>query len=203
MRKKLLFFVSSTFLNLCIEFGPIALFFIAFELFSFMMAVVVLMASVAAALLASVFIQKRVAVFPIVSSGSVLVFGGLTLYLNNPAFIIVKDTLYFGLFGVAILWTLASGKLILKRMFNSLFAISDEGWRTVSLRWGVCMVAFAAANEVARHVLSAERWVEFKFIALIVMFVFAFWQFRVSRAFRLPEANAWGLRVVSSSSGLK
>ncbi len=89
-------------LNLFIEFGPILAFFVAFNFFDFIRATVVLVVVVVVAFLASIFIEKRVAIFSLFASGSILVFGLATVFLHNPDYIIFKDTLFWGIFGMII-----------------------------------------------------------------------------------------------------
>ena len=178
--------------NLAIEFGPIVLFFVVFQLFSFMTAVIMLVVAVTLSLLASIFIQKRVALFPIVSSGSVIVFGLLTIFLKNPDFIIIKDTLYFGIFGLCILLTLLQKKLVLKHMFQTIFAISDKAWTIVSWRWTAVMLFVAASNEYARIFFTPTQWVHYKFFVLIGIFIFSAFQFLLTKRERLESATAWG-----------
>lgn len=184
-----------TIASILIEFGPLVLFFITFELFNFMTSVLILVVTVTVALVASLRLYGKISLFPIISSGSVIVFGLLTIFLHNPGYIIFKDTLYFGIFGLAVLIPLIFGKLSLKSMFDKIFAITDRGWKIVSLRWGVFMVLIAISNECARALLSAERWVTYKFIVLVILIIFSIWQFFLTRRERLPEGSAWGLRL--------
>lgn len=178
-----------------IEFGPLILFFIMFELFDFMTSVIILMITVSIALAASVRLYKKIAIFPLIASGSVVIFGLLTVLLNNPFFIIFKDTLYFGIFAIAILIPLIFKRLVLKSMFSEIFAISDKGWTIVSINWGIFMALVAGSNEIARIFFSSEQWVGYKFIVLIILIVFGAFQFLVARYHRLPEASAWGLHL--------
>ena len=178
--------------NLAIEFGPIVLFFVIFQVFGFMTSVIILVVAMALSLIASIVIQKRVAVFPIVSSGSVIIFGLLTIFLKNPDFIIIKDTLYFGIFGLCILVTLLQKKLLLKNMFQSIFAISDKAWKIVSWRWTAVMLVIAGSNEFARIFFSPSGWVHYKFFVLIGIFIFSAFQFLLTRRERLDHATKWG-----------
>lgn len=186
---------KTTVLGFVIEFGPLLLFFLVFEFFNFMTSVIILVIAVVLALCASIFIQKRIAIFPLFSSGSVVVFGLATVFLHDPNFIIFKDTLFYGIFGTFILIALSKGNLLLKKLFTSIFAITDVGWRIVSLRWGIFMILLALSNEIARIYFSADEWVLYKMGTLVVLTIFSGWQFLLSRKERLPEANSWGLRA--------
>lgn len=178
-----------------IEFGPLVLFFITFEIFNFMTSVIILVIAVTVSLIASIRLYKKISMFPLVASASVIIFGVLTIVLHNPQYIIFKDTLYFGGFGLAILIPMMFRKIILKSMFASIFAITDRGWKIVSYRWGIFMLLIAISNEFARVLFSADTWVTYKFIVLIILMIFSVWQFFLSRKERLPEASPWGLRI--------
>jgi intracellular septation protein A len=178
-----------------IEFGPLLLFFITFEIFNFMTSVVILVVAMVVTLFASMRLYGKVARFPLFASLVVIIFGLLTIFTKNPAFIIFKDTLYFGGFGLIILIPLLLGKLILKTLFDSIFAITDKGWKIVSIRWIVFMFLIAVSNEWARVYFTADQWVTYKFIVVIVLIFFSIWQFFLSKKERLPHASPWGLRI--------
>lgn len=179
-----------------IEFGPLLLFFVTFELFDFFTSVIILVVAVAIALFSSIRLYRRIALFPIISTGSVILFGVLTVIYHNPFFIIFKDTLYFGIFGLLIIIPyLARRILILKNMFGQIFAITEQGWIIVSMNWAVCMLLIALSNEFARKFLSADEWVTYKMIVLVGLIVFSGVQLIIARKTRLPEASSWGLRI--------
>lgn len=178
-----------------IEFGPLVLFFITFELFNFMTSVAILVIAMVVTLIASIRVYNKLALFPLFASLTVIIFGALTIFLHNPQYIIFKDTLYFGGFGLIILVPLLFGKLVLKSLFGTIFAITDRGWKIVSIRWMVVMLAIAATNEWARVYFTPEQWVTYKFLVLVGLMFFSVWQFFLARKERLPEASPWGLRI--------
>ncbi len=186
---------AKTLASIAIEFGPLILFFITFEIFNFMTSVAILIGAMVFALIASIKIYGKIAFFPLIASGSVIVFGILTIVLNNPFFIIFKDTLYFGIFALGILIPLFFKKLVLKKMFNQIFDITDKGWFIVSINWGLFMALIAISNEIARVFLSAPEWVTYKFIVLIILIIFGAAQFFISRYYRNATANSWGLNI--------
>ncbi len=181
-----------TILNVLIEFGPLIMFFVAFEIFKFMTAVAILIATVVVALIASIIVQRRIAWFPILSCGSVMLFGGLTLFLHNPNWIIFKDTLYFGLFGVAIIIELIRGKLMLKKLFGNVFHVDDRVWKISCIVWGVFLILLAASNEIARIFFTPEQWVTYKIIVLVIMFGMAIINIILGSHGRLPGSDWLG-----------
>ncbi len=193
--KKIPFLTRRLALNLFIEFGPILSFFVAFNFFDFIRATAVLVAVVAVAFLASIIIEKRVAVFSLFASGSILVFGLATVFLHNPDYIIFKDTLFWGIFGMIIGGYYMRGTLILKKWFITIFDITERGWKIVSLRWTVFAFMLAVSNQLALMYMTPAGWVYYKMSTLVALLVFSAWQFMLSRRERNPGANAWGMRV--------
>lgn len=193
--KKEKIFSTRLALNLFIEFGPLLLFFVVFEFLSFLAATLVLVVVVAITFGLSIWLEKRIAIFPLFASGSILLFGGATLFLKNPNYIIFKDTLFYGVFCVLISYELIRGRLLLKKLFISIFDITDRGWKIVSLRWAVFMFLLASSNQFALLYLTPEAWVYYKMGTLVALIIFSFWQFILSRKERLPTANPWGMRV--------
>ena len=72
---------------------------------------------------------------PIVTAVIVLVFGGLTLVLHDELFIKLKPTIIYVLFGGALFCGLAFKKPLLGIVFDSVFNLTEEGWRKLTWRW--------------------------------------------------------------------
>lgn len=181
-----------------IQFGPITTFFLVFEASgqNFFAATAVLMAAVVMATALSWYRSKQVAWFPLWSACFILVFGGATLYYADPQWLIVKDTLYDGLFGFVILVGLAFRKNLLRKFFMPLFAITDRGWHILAVRWALFFLVSAVLNEIVRRTVSPEVWVHYKIANTIVLITFGLYQLRLTGRERLLEgANRLGLRL--------
>ncbi len=76
-------------------------------------ATIVLMVAVVAALIASFLTTKRLPIMPLVTAILVLVFGALTLYLQDDRFIKMKPTVLYLAFGLALFGGLLFGKPLL------------------------------------------------------------------------------------------
>ena len=181
--------------NVFSEFAPIATFVFVSERYNFTTGLQALMVTALLAVALSWHIEKRVPKFGLFASGIILFFGTLSLLFHNPFFIIIKDTLYYATFSLALLVGLALGRSPFQVFFEDFFAISEHGWRVLSLRWAVFFCLLTVGNELARHFYDPEQWVLYKFYALIATWAFGFYQFRMIRRERLPEANTWGLRI--------
>lgn len=182
-------------INLFIEFGPIIGFLIASESTSFIKATTIFVALTIVALILGFLERKSLAWFPLIVAIIIVTFGLLTVLLRNPFFIIIKDTLYNGIFAIVLFAGLYYGKLFLKILFGGMFAMTDEGWKILTIRWATMFTLLALTNEIARFNLSEYGWVNYKFIATLVTIVFSLYQFRLSKKERLPEATPWGMRV--------
>ena len=64
---------------------------------------------------------------PVVTAGMVLVFGALTLWLQDKTFIEIKLTVIYCLFGIALLGSMAFGKLLLPIVLDTAFHLDAAG----------------------------------------------------------------------------
>lgn len=179
-----------------IEFGPIISFFLTSDTLGFMPASIIFVSLTALALVVAYIKDRRIALFPLVAGLSVIGFGALTIFLDDPFYLIIKDTVYNGGFALVIAIGLyVYGQPILKNLFSALFCMTDKGWMTLSRRWMVMFIILTAGNEVARHLLVSNEWVVYKMGATLVTIVFGFYQLTLSKKERLPHSNKWGMNI--------
>ena len=140
-------------------------------------ATAMLMVATVAALAVSFAMTRRLPLMPCATAVLVLVFGGLTLYLHDQAFVQMKPTILYSLFGAALLVGLALNRPLLPVMLEQTMKLTETGWRVLTLRWGVFFVVLAVLNEAVRRTMSWDHWVLFKFPGTVVLiFVFTFAQ---------------------------
>ena len=137
---------------------------------------------------------KRLPVMPVVSAIVVVVFGGLTLAFQNETFIKLKPTIIYVLFGGALLGGLAFNKPLLAVVFDTVFTLTEEGWRKLTLRWALFFLALAVLNEIVWRTMSTDTWVSFKvFGVLPLTFIFAAFQYPLLKRYDPsgdPDAEA-------------
>jgi len=177
------------------EFAPILTFVIIAETHGFHTGLIWLVIVAMLSLVFSWVIERRVPKFGLVASGTILLFGMMSIVTNNEFYIIIKDTLYASSFGLALLGGLIFKRSYLQALFGDFFAISDRGWFILTIRWTIFFLLLAVSNEIARRALVPELWIYYKLAAVVATNVFGFSQFILTRRERLPEANEWGLRV--------
>jgi intracellular septation protein len=163
-------------LKLVLELGPLGVFFFANARLDLFWATGLFMIAVLVALLISYVLIRRLPIMPLISGIVVVVFGGLTLWLQDETFIKMKPTIVNTLFGGILLLGLAFGRSLLGYVFDSVFRLTDNGWRTLTFRWGIFFLILAVLNEVVWRSFSTDTWVNFKvfgIMPLTLLFTFS------------------------------
>ena len=150
------------FVKLALDLGPLAVFFFANSRYGIFVATATFMAAVLAALIVSYLLTRHLPIMPVVTAIIVVVFGGLTLILHDATFIKVKPTIIYALFGAILLGGLYFGKPLLGVVFDSLFHLTEEGWRKLTWRWAIFFLVLAVLNEIVWRNVSTDMWVDFK-----------------------------------------
>ena len=193
------------FLKLALELGPLIVFFFAnargeqiaaaFPALAALggpifVATALFILATLIALAVSLALTRRLPVMPFVTGIVVLVFGGLTLWLQDDVFIKMKPTIVNVLFGTILLGGLMFGRPLLGYVFDSVFRLTDEGWRKLTFRWGLFFFVLAALNEVVWRSFSTDVWVSFKVFGILPLtVVFTLTQMPLIQRYALREEH--------------
>ena len=187
-------------LKLVLEMGPLVLFFLGnayAERFGVVpdqklfVATGLFVTATVVALAIHYALVRRLPIMPLVSGVVVVVFGGLTLLLQDKTFIMVKPTIVNTLFGAVLLGGLAFGKSLLSVVLDSMFALTEEGWRKLTFRWGLFFLALAVLNEVVWRTQTEDFWVNFKVFGIMPLtVVFALAQTPLLTRYERKDAKA-------------
>jgi len=158
---------QSPVIKLLIDLGPLLAFFIAYGRAGIYWATGVLMLATVAALAASWRLLGRITAVPLVTAILVVVFGGLTFYLDDPSFIKLKPTIINLLFAGLLLAGLATGRPLLKLLLGDAFRLTEEGWRRLSVRWAFFFFVLAILNEIVWRNFAESTWVNFKVFGIV------------------------------------
>jgi intracellular septation protein len=135
--------------------------------------------------------EKKLSPMPLFTAVLVVIFGGLTLYLQNDLFIKMKPSVLYAFFGTLLLGGLRFNRLFIKYVFGQAFELDEAGWRKLTIRWGIFFLALAALNELVWRLTSTEIWVDFKVWGIIpLLFVFALAQTPLVMKHQQGDKNA-------------
>jgi intracellular septation protein len=177
--------------KIALDLGPLVLFFFANSRFGIFTATATFMVAVLAALAASYVLTRRLPIMPVVTAIIVIIFGGLTLFLHDDTFIKVKPTIIYALFGAVLLGGLLFGKPLLGVVFDSLFHLTAEGWRKLTVRWALFFLVLAVLNEIVWRNTSTNIWVDFKVFGVMPLtLVFGALQYPLLQKYAAAPATA-------------
>ena len=160
--------------RMALDLGPLLIFFAAFKWGGFFVATAAFMVAIIVALAIGYTIEKKLSPMPLFTAVMVLIFGGLTLYLENKTFLKVKVTIIYSFFGITLLGGLLFNRLFIKYVFAQAFDLTESGWRQLTWRWGIFFLALAVVNEAVWRNTSEDNWVSFKVWVIVpLIFVFA------------------------------
>ena len=178
-------------LKLALDIGPLILFFAANARFGIYAATAAFMVAIVVALGVSYALTRHLPVMPLVTAVIVLVFGGLTLVLHDELFIKVKPTIIYVLFGSVLLGGLAFRKPLLGMVFDSVFNLTEEGWRKLTVRWALFFFVLAVLNEIVWRTQTTDFWVSFKLFGVVPLtFLFGALQIPLLTKYEVKEDTA-------------
>ncbi len=185
-------------LKLALDIGPLLLFFFANsrpalfeplirpiipaavatgERAGIFVATAVFMVAILVALAVSYAMTRRLPMMALVSAVVVVVFGGLTLFLQDELFIKLKPTIIYVLFAAVLFGGILFRKPLLAMVFDQMFNLTEEGWRKLTVRWASFFLVLAVLNEIVWRTQSTDTWVTFKVFGVMPLtFVFAMLQ---------------------------
>ncbi len=107
----------------------------------------------------------------------VVIFGGLSVWLNDERFFKMKPTMVYALFAGILGFGLLRGKSYLGAVMGEALALQPEGWMIMTRRLTLFFTVLAVLNEVIWRSMSTEMWVNFKTFGLpVAVFGFFFAQ---------------------------
>jgi intracellular septation protein len=182
---------ARVFLKLLIEIGPLVVFFLVNSRANVFWGTGAFMAATVVSLAASMILFGRVPTMPLISGAFIIVFGALTLWLQNDLFIKLKPTIVNVLFGSILLIGLAFKTSLLKHVLSEAFDLTDEGWRILTLRWALFFFVLAILNEIVWRNSSTDFWISFKAWGVMPLtMIFAMLQLGLIKAHQSPPSDS-------------
>ena len=183
MNKSLIKFIT--------DFGPLAVFFFVYYNSgkNLKIAIPPLIIATIISLIIFWVIEKKLPMVPLIGCFLISLFGGLTIYYNNPIFIYMKPTIINILFALSLLFgKFFSNEPILKKILGKSIPINDNGWKLLSDRWMYFFFFLAFLNEFIWRTQSEEFWVNFKVWGMLpITLVFTAFQIGLLNKFKVDE----------------
>lgn len=177
--------------KLALEIGPLAAFFLVNAKAGIFWATAAFMAAISVSIACTWRLEGRVPTLPLVTGVFVLVFGGLTLILQDELFIKLKPTIVNTLFAVLLIGGLLFRRVFLKMLLHRVFPMTDDGWRLLTVRWAGFFLLLAALNEFVWRNYSTDEWVAFKVFGIMPLTIlFSLLQLPTMQRFRADQPDA-------------
>jgi len=173
--------MNKSFIKFVTDFGPLLVFFFFYynsdknlkvAIPPFIIATIITLAFVW-------ILEKKIPMVPLIGGILITLFGGLTIYFDNPIFIYIKPTIINILFGLALLFgKYFTNEPILKKILGKSIMLSDVGWSLLNKRWMIFFFTLAFLNELVWRTQSEEFWVNFKVWGMLpITFIFLHFKF--------------------------
>jgi intracellular septation protein len=177
-------------LKLLLEAGPLVVFFVTNSNADIFWATGAFMIATTIALIASRMLFGRIPIMPLVSGVFILVFGGLTLFIQEEFFIKIKPTIVNLLFASILFGGLLMGHSLIKYLFGEVFRLQDRGWQLLTFRWACFFVFLAILNEVIWRSFSTDFWAGFKLFGVMpITMIFAISQLGLLKQYEMRPDN--------------
>jgi intracellular septation protein len=150
------------------DFFPIVLFFIAYKIHGIYVATAVAIAASFIQVGLYWFKHRKVENIHLVTLVLIAVFGGLTLALQDEAFIKWKPTVVNWLFGIVFLGSQFIGKKnLVERMMGSTITLPSFIWPRLNMAWSLFFIALGFANLYVMSYYDTDTWVDFKLFGMM------------------------------------
>ena len=179
--------MNKSFLKFITDFGPLLIFFTIYYKSgnNLSAAIPPLIISTLIAVAIMYFVEKKIPYVPLIGAVVISLFGGLTLYFNNPIFIYMKPTIVNLIFAAILLISnLHFNKNYLKLFLQTAFQLNDEGWKKLNFRWAYFFIFLAILNEVVWRTQPETTWVNFKVWGMLPITI-------IFTAMQLPLINKY------------
>ena len=183
MNKSLLKFVT--------DFGPLLIFFIFYYNSdkNLKIAIPPLIIATIIALAVVWFLERKIPMIPLLGGILITIFGGLTIYFDNPIFIYIKPTIINILFAVVLIFgKFFTKEPLLKKLLGNSINLHDDGWKILNIRWVYFFFCLAVLNELIWRTQSEEFWVNFKVWGILpITFIFTAFQISLINKYKINE----------------
>lgn len=150
------------------DFFPIVLFFIAYKMEGIFVATAVAIVATIAQISFFWFKHRRFENMHLITLALIVVFGGLTLILQDEMFIKWKPTVLNWLFGAVFLGSQYYGsKTVTERLMGKSISLAVPVWIHLNLSWVIFFFALGFINLYVVYFYDTDTWVNFKLFGMM------------------------------------
>ena len=175
-----MFTVNKSFLKFITDFGPLLIFFTIYYKSGNNLTVAIppLIVATIIAVIIMYLVERKIPYVPLIGGVVITLFGGLTLYFNNPIFIYMKPTIVNVIFATILITSkVFFQKNFLKLFLKTAFSLNEIGWDKLNLRWAYFFIFLAFLNEIVWRTQPETTWVNFKVWGILpITFIFTVFQ---------------------------
>ena len=168
--------MNKSFLKFIADFGPLLIFFTIYYKSGNNLSIAIppLIIATIVAVVVVYFIEKKIPYVPLIGGIIISLFGGLTLYFNNPVFLYMKPTIINIIFASGlIIGKIFFNRNFLKFFFKTAFQLDEMGWDKLNFRWAYFFFFLAFLNEIVWRTQPETTWVNFKVWGMLpITFIF-------------------------------
>lgn len=150
-----------------LEFIPLILFFVVYKFFGTQEAAITLVIATLVQLIVLKMLYGKIEKMQLFMAGFVFVFGGLTAYFNDDAFLKWKVTLLNGLFALVLLISqFVLKNPIIKHLLGKEICLPENVWAKLNTGWAIFFIICMLLNLYVSHFMSNDTWYTFKVFGL-------------------------------------
>ncbi|MDO4682750.1 MAG: septation protein A [Lautropia sp.] len=148
--------------KLLFDLLPVILFFVAFKVADIYVATAVAIGASICQIGWLILRKKPVEAMQWLSLAIIVVFGGLTLVLQDEAFIKWKPSILYWSFAAGILVATLLGKNPIRQLMGGQLQLPDPVWKRLNHLWLGFFLLMGAVNLKVAYTFPTETWVSFK-----------------------------------------
>lgn len=149
-------------MKLLFDLFPVVLFFIAYKVADIYVATAVAIVASIVQIGWLLLRGRRVEGMQWTSLAIIVVFGGMTLLLQDETFIKWKPTVLYGLFALVLAGAHLFGRNLIRSLMGQQIALPESIWGRLNFLWVGFFVVMAALNLFVAYRFSTDTWVDFK-----------------------------------------
>jgi intracellular septation protein len=129
------------------DFGPIILFFVVYKFYGLYAAIYAMIGATFAQMMYARFSTGKFITSQVLTFVLLIVFGGISIALRNPAFVMWKVSVLYVIFALALIGSNWIGsKTLLERMMGKELQLPREIWLRLTWFWGFGFIGIAIVN---------------------------------------------------------